>query len=45
MIVNIVIRFVTLLILHNIKRYDFKLTSKHIMLKSQGSPCPLASLA
>jgi hypothetical protein len=35
----------TLPILRNIRRYDFKLASRHIVLKSQGSPRPLASLA
>jgi hypothetical protein len=45
MIINTITRFTTLLILYNIKRYNFKLTSKYIVLKSRGSPRPLTSLA
>jgi hypothetical protein len=42
---NIATRSATLLILRNVKRYNFKLASRYIVLKSRGSPRPLASLA
>ena len=35
----------TLPILRNVGRYDFKLASRHMVLKSRGSPPPLVSLA